>query len=530
MQFAGIGLQIVEFPFLWLVIAMDELVTFRSNAATWTHVLPLSPTAFISLRQLHALTRQAVVMRRLQKAIQAILVQATGLAGQKQWDEALAAVEQGLRVHQDRAELLEQVARIRDQMSADADVAAIEREIAKPDLDRAILMAETALKRRPGDARVAELLGRACDERARKGLEESPRKSEDPAIADDKDELAGREKPPLRGEPASTAGGGPGQNTRTGDDARVWDRNVQFTVYRPKDVVPEKWYDLLAFAHHSQRPLDKPNDYPDPVEEVHRQAKRILRDHAPAYQGLTQDSAQPIPREGEITFLPEVTNIEFNPSRRCFSWREGIHREEFRFRAGASLAGAVAKGHLWFFLGSIVIADVPLSIRVESASQRDSAGHISETASAYRRIFPSYSHKDVAIVEEFERYAVALGDEYLRDVMYLRSGRTMGRAADAVNRSGKCLPNCSGPRIRLRHHTSRTSGVTRLGLGVRTSFGPSIGKILFPKMQLPVFHLKSCVRFISIAFGRYTSLEWPNLRRPRAALSSSLDRRRWSLP
>ncbi len=41
----------------------------------------------------------------------------------------------------------------------------------------------------------------------------------------------------------------------------------------------------------------------------------------------------------------------------------------------------------------------------------------------YRRIFASYSHEDTPIVEQFEPYADALGDEYLRDVTRLRAGQ-----------------------------------------------------------------------------------------------------------
>ncbi len=36
------------------------------------------------------------------------------------------------------------------------------------------------------------------------------------------------------------------------------DENVQFTVYRPQVVVPEKWYHLLAFAHLSERRENAP--------------------------------------------------------------------------------------------------------------------------------------------------------------------------------------------------------------------------------------------------------------------------------
>lgn len=40
----------------------------------------------------------------------------------------------------------------------------------------------------------------------------------------------------------------------------------------------------------------------------------------------------------------------------------------------------------------------------------------------YRKIFASYSHRDTVIVEQFERYAAALGDRCLRDTVELRAG------------------------------------------------------------------------------------------------------------
>ena len=38
--------------------------------------------------------------------------------------------------------------------------------------------------------------------------------------------------------------------------SRQLDENVQFTVYRPKTVQPNKWYTLLAFAHLEELPPD----------------------------------------------------------------------------------------------------------------------------------------------------------------------------------------------------------------------------------------------------------------------------------
>ncbi|MDX6305910.1 MAG: hypothetical protein QOI77_2879 [Blastocatellia bacterium] len=203
------------------------------------------------------------------------------------------------------------------------------------------------------------------------------------------------------------------------------DENVQFTVYRPKTIVPQKWYSLLAFAHLSEKREDAPEDEPDPVAEVRQQAQRILGEQAAEYQNLTQDTLQAIPREGTITFLPTMPGIEFNPPSRSFTWEESVHREDFRLRAKRTQHdGRVLKGRLSVFLGSILLADIPLSIRVDthepSKKQKTSLEEVH--ARPYRKIFASYSHRDIEVVEQFERLAQALGDRYLRDVTYLRSG------------------------------------------------------------------------------------------------------------
>jgi hypothetical protein len=210
------------------------------------------------------------------------------------------------------------------------------------------------------------------------------------------------------------------------------DENVQFTVYRPKAVPPETWSDLLAFAHLSEKPPDAAPDEPDPVEEVKRQAKRILGDQAPAYQSSTQDSLHAVPKRGEITFLPEAKGLEFNPPRRTFVWRESVHREEFRFKADRALDGQTARGKLSIFHGAILLGDVPLAIKVDSTPAPPKIRSLLDTGEAtelepvgatrYRKIFASYSHKDLAIVEQFEAFAEAMGDEYLRDWKHLRAG------------------------------------------------------------------------------------------------------------
>src|SRR5262245_54798627 len=205
--------------------------------------------------------------------------------------------------------------------------------------------------------------------------------------------------------------------------ARVFDENVQFTVYRPRVVRPQQWYPLLAFAHLSERPADAPPDTPDPIAEVLRQAKDVLGKQAKDFHEVTQDSRAAVPREGEITFVPEVEGVEFNPPRRTFLWEESVHREEFRLRASPELDGKTVRGRLTVFLGTLILADVALSLRVDSRSQPSTDDPAEQaTARPYRKIFASYSHRDADVVRQVEHFCLAMGDQYLRDWTHLRSG------------------------------------------------------------------------------------------------------------
>lgn len=209
------------------------------------------------------------------------------------------------------------------------------------------------------------------------------------------------------------------------DDAPVHlDENVQFSVYRPKSVTPDEWHQLLAFAHLSELPPDAKAGTPDPIEEVQRQAAQVLGAAAADYRDVVADSEHAVPREGEITFVPSIPGFTFNPPRRTFLWLESVHREEFRFKVGPEHDGTTARGRLTAYLGSIILAEVTLSIRVDSQVVLAPVASSMQTSAArpYRRIFASYSHADVAVVEQFERHAKALGDEYLRDMVHLRSG------------------------------------------------------------------------------------------------------------
>ena len=234
------------------------------------------------------------------------------------------------------------------------------------------------------------------------------------------------------------AAGGPvavGDPDRVGDlvappapEPVALDENVQFTVYRPKTIQPERWYPMLAFAHLTERRPDAPPDAPDPVAEVARQAQQVLGDQARAFGHVTTDSLAAIPRDGELTFIPTADGIRFNPASRAFRWAEDVHREEFRLQADLGTTGTTVRGRLSVFSGALIVADIGLAFRVDAAASPEPERPSPEPLHRYRRIFASYAHQDVAIAQQYERYAEAFGDRYLRDWVDLRSGQDFDEA------------------------------------------------------------------------------------------------------
>jgi flagellar biosynthesis GTPase FlhF len=201
------------------------------------------------------------------------------------------------------------------------------------------------------------------------------------------------------------------------------DENVQFTVYKPKKVRPQKWYPLLAYAHLSERRPGQ--DEADPIEQMQLQAKRILGEqNLKDYSRATEDSSQAIPRQGQITFVPFIPGVVFDPpSRSCF-WLKSVHGQEFRMMASADLDGKTARGQMSVFLGSILLAEINISLPVDSTQVRtDEPLEREMPAPPYRKIFPSYSHKDREIVAQIAHYAEVTGDKYMLDISELRSGQ-----------------------------------------------------------------------------------------------------------
>lgn len=204
------------------------------------------------------------------------------------------------------------------------------------------------------------------------------------------------------------------------DAALPFHEDVQFTVYRPRVARPFEWTPVLAFAHLGAAPLGSdPSD--DPIRQVEQRARAVLGDRTDTYSSVRQDSSVGLPEEAELTFVLDLQGFDVKAPRRTFLWVNAVHMEEFQVRAGTELNGRAGRGSLQVYHGSILIAEVRLAIQVDARVPSVVADN-AVSAKPFRKIFPSYSHLDTAIVEEFEAYAEATGDRYLRDVRQLRSG------------------------------------------------------------------------------------------------------------
>jgi hypothetical protein len=252
----------------------------------------------------------------------------------------------------------------------------------------------------------------------------------------------------LRPRPRAGAGGSAGGGAPAAASAALagalpvgdeLDQDVEFTVYRPRRMAPHEWHTLLAFAHRTELVAADDGRTIDPIEEVARQATAVLAADEPAYAPAAESSSLPVPRGGDVTFVPVLPGCEVNPPHRTFTWNEPVHREEFRIRPTSVPAGETVRGHLAVYLGAVVLAEVNLSMQVEAAgadvpARVETQPSTPSTARRFERVFLSYSHKDSQVVDLVESLNI-LNVHYVRDSRDLRSGEDWRQGLESLIRS-----------------------------------------------------------------------------------------------
>jgi TIR domain len=133
------------------------------------------------------------------------------------------------------------------------------------------------------------------------------------------------------------------------------EENIQFTVFRPRELVPDEWQPLLAFTHLASERSDV---------EVKRQAEAVLKHAIAEYRQVVQDAQDAVPRDEVLTLVPKVPGVEFEPAERGFPCRGTVHLEMFLARALPQAPAQTARGKLSVHLGTHAIAELPLTMVV----------------------------------------------------------------------------------------------------------------------------------------------------------------------
>ena len=213
----------------------------------------------------------------------------------------------------------------------------------------------------------------------------------------------------------------PAREGTTRKSARgVVDNDVCFTVYRPKALSPGVWASLLVFAHKTEL-IREPGRAPvDPVKQVEDMARAHFGDIP--VRRASEDSRSGVFRGAGLRVVTDLPGIRCDPEAAEFHWQEPVHQVVFRLLAGSELVGSVVRGAVRVWFGMLLLGEVSLAISVTASAPGAGSPAVAESAPRYRKIFPSYSHDDRAIVDDFAEKARALGDQYLQDVLVLRSG------------------------------------------------------------------------------------------------------------
>lgn len=137
-----------------------------------------------------------------------------------------------------------------------------------------------------------------------------------------------------------------------------------------------------------------------------------------------------------MRFVPRIDGAVVNPAEATVGWLEPLHRQEFRFRVGEPPAGPVLQGSVAVYRGIFLIAEIPLRVAVSETAPLVGGPSVPSPAIRYRKIFPSYSHRDSVIVDSVVSHVRTTGDEYLRDVVALRSGEVWsGRLLELIDQA-----------------------------------------------------------------------------------------------
>jgi hypothetical protein len=212
------------------------------------------------------------------------------------------------------------------------------------------------------------------------------------------------------------------QGAAPGSEAPLPTEDVRFTAFYPKEVAVNTWYTLLAYAH-----LDSV------LAKVQADAGKFKEEMGSAHRESRSPTSAKLTRGTEITIVPQLDNVTFNPERITFKWAEDFHRAEFRFTASKDLAGSAGNGMVSIFVGPLIVGTIKLALLFEETGALPPVNlstNQQTTTTMYKQeqIFVSYSHTDTPVVLACRNAYQALGYDVLIDVDDLRAGQQWNQA------------------------------------------------------------------------------------------------------
>ena len=191
------------------------------------------------------------------------------------------------------------------------------------------------------------------------------------------------------------------------------DGGVSFTAGYPRVVAPQLRYSLSVYVHlgRLQAAVDQYI-----ADESQRFELRPAVSKAAAFV--------PLPEGTRLWVRPEVPGIGFDPPAQELRWLKDLQRITFRLEALSHTAGRAVLGAVEVHAGPLLVAQVPLSIRVRGVGERQEGadGLAASTARLFGSVFASYAPEDHDVAKAVAEAYRPLGIDMLVDKMSMRAG------------------------------------------------------------------------------------------------------------
>jgi hypothetical protein len=201
------------------------------------------------------------------------------------------------------------------------------------------------------------------------------------------------------------------------------DGGISFTAGYPRVVAPSHPYTLSVYLHLSRLQAEVDQHIADESQRFGLQ---------PA--SSSEAALVRLPKGTQLRVRPEVPGIGFDPPVQEVRWLEDIQQVDFRLQALPHTAGRAVRGAVEAYVGPLLVAQVPLSIRVRGVDERQERveGVAAPTVRLFRSVFASYAPEDDYIVEAVAEAYRALGISVLMDKVPMDAGEAQQELAQLI--------------------------------------------------------------------------------------------------